>query len=334
MQFQRTKKFLAILTLSCLLTGCSDTAAPAPTAQPTAVTPTPNPVVAENPKYNLSLPNAQTFGEIFKDYIYWDYATCISKDSYSIINILKDENCLEKELKMQFYYRECDKDEMDNGIRNIYNIIVTFPEQETLSFFSLDYNANGLSSAYDYDYGGWLDAIQQMSSQELMEQKEFKEQYTLFGETALTIKGSEADAYEPTDKFETGKKEKILKAIEKSIRKEYKKEKDLYVFVWDFLPGDTYLSGEIVDLNMTKENTMPLYWIQSAIYYSDKKMEKFDDIYWDIRYSTAYSGASQPNYNPTVKQLKKWAKEERDSVDIDKCILAYHIKDGEFINLK
>ena len=85
---------------------------------------------------------------------------------------------------------------------------------------------------------------------------------------------------------------------------------------------------------MTSENYMPLWWIQSGIHYEDEKREKFDDVYWDVHYSTGYSGASQPNYNPTVKQLKEWAKEEKEAVDVEKCILAYQIKDGELIDLK
>lgn len=63
-------------------------------------------------------------------------------------------------------------------------------------------------------------------------------------------------------------------------------------------------------------------------------MEDFQDICWDTRYSTAYSGASNPDYNPTVKQLKKWAEEEKEAINVEKCILAYYIKDGELIDLK
>ena len=63
-------------------------------------------------------------------------------------------------------------------------------------------------------------------------------------------------------------------------------------------------------------------------------MKTFDDVYWDTHYSTGYSGASQPDYNPTVEQIKQWAKEEKESATIDKCILAYQIKDGKMTDLK
>lgn len=56
-----------------------------------------------------------------------------------------------------------------------------------------------------------------------------------------------------------------------------------------------------------------------------------------IRQYFQYSVIRQGNdldYNPTVEQLKQWAEEEKDKIDIEKCILAYQIKDGKLIDLK
>lgn len=112
------------------------------------------------------------------------------------------------------------------------------------------------------------------------------------------------------------------------------KEKDLFIYVWYFLPGDSNLAGEVVDLDMTSKYDMPLWWIRSLIHYKDAKMEKFDGVYWDVHYSSAYSGSGHPNYNPTVAKLKEWAKEEKEAINVEKCILAYQVKDGELVDLK
>lgn len=297
-----------------------------------------SPYAAENKKYNLALPKAETFGKELKDFIYWEYATEIEKDVnglMSVLTILEDKDCLNKKLKLHLYYYECDISDMDDGIRNFYNVVVTFPGEKQMSYFSFFYMSKGLSSRYDYEYGGWFDEdVEDISSQMLEKEEWFQKQYTFFGETSLTCSKEEAGNYEVTNHFAEGEKEQILSRIEEIIKETYKEDKNTVVCVRDFLPGDTQLSGRVIDLNMTSDNTMPLYWIQSEISYSDKKMKHFDDVYWYTRYSTGYSGASQPDYNPTVEQLKQWAKEEKESVNIDKCILAYQIKDGKMTDLK
>lgn len=293
---------------------------------------------AENEKYGLALPKADAFREILQDFIYWNHATVIEKDKdkeYSIFGILEEENCLERELKIHLYYRECDVKEMDQVESNLYDIVVTFPEEEQLSYFSFEYNARGLSSEYDYGYDGWLDdhLDDDISSQELEKNKWFGKHYTSFGETILTIKKAEAEEYEVADKFPAGEKEQILSAIKKSIKKTYKKEDDVVIYIQDFLPGDWRLSGRIVYLDMEDKYDIPLYWIQSLIYYSGAKMEQFVDVFWDTRYSTAYAGGGYEHKN-TVKQLRRWAKEEKEAVDVDQCVLAYRIKKGKMIDLK
>lgn len=305
--------------------------------------PTQKPVsyVAENEKYALALPDAEHFVRELQDFIYWEHATEIEKDTQGLMSILtnlEENHCLEKKLKLHLYYYECDVSEMDEGLYNFYNVVVMFPEESQMSYYNFYYNSKGLSLAYDYGYDAWFDEDEEddISSQELEQRTWFQKQYIFLGETSLTISKTEAENYKVSNHFEAGEKEEILSAITRAIGKEYgkKKNKDMFVYVRDFLPGDSRLSGEVVDLNMTSENNMPLCWIQSGIHYEDEKREKFDDVYWDVHYSTAYSGASQPNYNPTVKQLKEWAKEEKEAVDVEKCILAYQIKDGELIDLK
>lgn len=300
-------------------------------------------VAAENKKYNLSLPTAENFGTELKDFIYWEYATMIEKDTQglmSVLTTLEDMNCLNKELKLHLYYYECDISEMDYWNSNYYDVVVTFPEEKQLSWYSFPYTAKGFSTDYDYGTSGWFDdendedMEDESSSQKLEQKKWFQKQYTFFGETSLILTRKEAENYEVTNRFEKGKKEQILSQIEKAIKKYYKNSKNTVVCVRDFLPGDFSISGEVIDLNMTSKNSMPLFWIRSMLFYKDKKMEKFDDVYWDTHYSTRYSGTGTPDYNPTVEQLKKWAKEEKDGVNIEKCILAYQIKNGKIIDLK
>ena len=290
---------------------------------------------AVNKKYNLALPEAETFAKELKDFIYWEHATMIEKDvdaPMSIWTILGDA-CLDKDLKLHFYYYECDVKDMDNRDSNYYNVIVTLPEEEEKSFLSFIYNARGLSLDYDYGYESWFDkdVAMDLPSQKLEKKKWFQKQYTFFGETGIRLSKEEAEHYEAGNYFNEGEKEQILAAIKKAIRKQYKRSKNTMVFVRDFLPGDTRLQGRVVDLHITGKYSIPLYWIRSLIYYPGKKMKKFDNVYWDTHYSTAYSG---PFYNPTVKQVKKWAKEEVEEVDIDKCVLAYQIKNGKMIDLK
>lgn len=330
---------MLLFLLSCLLVGCANNREipMSNDENETRKTDTYS-VVATNETYGLELPGAAAFRDILQDFIYWEYATMIEKDkngSFSIIGILREENCLEKELKIHLYYRECDVEEMDYAERNIYNIVVTFPANKELSYFSFCYNARGLSSGYDYGYDGWFseDLEDDISSQELEKSKWFQKQYTSFGETSLTLKKAEAEEYKVTDKFPAGEREQILSAIQKCIKKEYKKKDNLVIYVRDFLPGDQSLSGEVVNLDIKDKYDMPLVWIQSTIHYSGAKMEKFEDVYWSTHYSTAYSGASHP-YNPTIKQVRKWAVEEAEAVDASKCILAFRIKDGKITGLK
>lgn len=206
-----------------------------------------------------------------------------------------------------------------------------------MSYYSFQYTAKGLSSDYDYEYNGWFDEDEEeVSAQELEEKSWFQEQFTFFGETSLTISKKDAENYKVNDYFEEGEKEQLLSAITKAIQKEYgkKKNKDLFIYVRDFLPGDSNLAGEVVDLDMTSKYDMPLWWIRSLIYYKDAKMEKFDGVYWGVHYSSAYSGSGQPNYNPAVAKLKEWAKEEKEAINVEKCILAYQVKNGELVDLK
>lgn len=359
-------KFLLFILPICLFTGCGsrqdlqqdeakkevvyDAAQDAgDEAEPEEIT-----YAAQNEKYGLALPNAEAFGDILQDFIYWDYATTIEKntdEAYSIINILEDADAAlnivnvpdpdnpETNLKIHLYYREGNVEEMDEAESNIYNVIVTFPEEKELSYFSFLYNARGLSSDYDYGYSDWFeddlldDDIDDISSQKLEENPYFKKDYTYLGEASLTINKAEAEKYEVTDKFPTGEKEEILSAIRKAIKKEYKKENNQMIYIRDFLPGDMSLSGRQVNLDITSKHDMPLFWIRSSICYSGPKLEKFEGINWYTHYSTGYSGAGGP-YDPTLKKVKKWAQEENEDVDASKCILAYRIENGELIDLK
>lgn len=314
----------------------------APSSSPVTVDAEQAPIsyVAENEKYALALPNAEQFVRELQDFIYWEYATMIEKDTHgfmSVLTNLEENNCLEKELKLHLYYYECDVSEMDEGIYNYYSIVVLFPEESQMSYYSFQYTAKGLSSDYDYEYNGWFDEDEEeVSAQELEEKSWFQEQFTFFGETSLTISKKDAENYKVNDYFEEGEKEQLLSAITNAIQKEYgkKKNKDLFIYVRDFLPGDSNLAGEVVDLDMTSKYDMPLWWIRSLIYYKDAKMEKFDGVYWGVHYSSAYSGSGQPNYNPAVAKLKEWAKEEKEAINVEKCILAYQVKNGELVDLK
>lgn len=298
---------------------------------------------AENKKYNLALPTAETFGKELKNSIYWgEHIAGFEKDTYgrmSFLEELESIDCLDKELKLHLYYQELDASVIDDGIRNFYDVVVIFPEEKQIGYLSLEYNSRGFSG-FDWNDNRWFEEAGfdgdsgDISSQMLEKEEWFQKQYTFFGETSLTCSKEEAENYEVTNHFAEGEKEQILSRIEEIIKETYKEDKNTVLCVRDFLPGDTQLTGRVIDLNMTSDNTMPLYWIQSEISYSDKKMKHFDDVYWYTRYSTGYSGASQPDYNPTVEQLKQWAKEEKESVNIDKCILAYQIKDGKMTNLK
>ena len=334
------KKILLLLS-ACLLTGCANSMeVPMNDRKNEVEKKNSYSFAATNETYGLALPEAEAFRDILQDFIYWEYATKLEKDKTgrtSVVGILEEENCLERELKINLYYRECDKEDMDEAERNIYNIIMTFPEDKQLSYFSFYYDARGLSSDYDYGYdGGWVsdDLDDDISSQELMKNKQFQKKYTVFGESSLTVKKAEAEEYEVTDKFPAGEKKEILSAIKKCINKKYKDEDDVIIYVRDFLPGDLSLSGKVVYLDIKDKDDMPLFYIRSTIYYSDARMDKFEDVYWDTHYSTAYSGAGNPHYDPTVKQVREWAEEEAEAIDASKCILAFHVKEGEITELE
>lgn len=338
-----TGALLLLLCLSagcCLLTGCSqsnymgtDMAEPTSSARPDF-----DSIVAENKTYGLSLPNAEKFRDILKDFIYWEYATTIEKDEPGhIMNYLKEAGFPETEVKIRLYYRECDHSDYDELESNFYEIIAVAPDYKVLSDFTFTYTARGISSNYECNYGVLADEDENeietadASSQEI--EKNISSWHTFFGETSITLNESEAKSYKVKNKFPAGEKEEILSLIQQIIKKNYKEEKDTIIYIEDFLPASHRISGRVIDLNITDKYDMPLYWINSPLHYTGKKMEDFEGIYWDTHYSTNYSGAS-PEYHPTIKKVKKWAQEERDAVDISKCILAYHIKDGKMIDLK
>ena len=294
--------------------------------------------IASDEKYNLHLPGADAFGKIFKEFVCWEYATQIEKrekkleDEQNILGNLKGMGLLDGEVKIRMYYRECDMEEMDYGESNLYNVIVGFPESKDSdypSWLSMDYSCRGLSSRYDWEYCGWLDSIQQISFEKLEQNKKFQKKYTCMGETSIAVSETEAKAYQPENKFAEGEKEHILAKIDLAVRKEYKDAKDTMVFIHDFLPGDFNLSGKEVDFDMKSKDDMPVYWIRSGIGYLGNRLEKFDGIDWQTHYSTAYSGASQPDYNPTVKFLEESAEREAQEIDMERCILAYYVKNGE-----
>lgn len=290
-------------------------------------------VAAENKKYGLALPKAEAFRDILQDFIYWEHATDIeTKDSSSMFYTLKQENCLEREVKIHLYYRECEWEEMDYTESNCYDIVVIFPEEKKLSYFSLTYNARGLSSQYDYGYDAWFsDGIEdELPAWKLEKNKWFGRHYTFLGEAGLTLKRTEARAYTVEDRFPAGEKKVILQAIRREIKKEYK-ESDLVVYVRDFLPGDEALSGRIVYCNIKKKYEIPLLWIYSSVLYSGPRMGRFEGIWWQTRNSTGYYS---PEGSLSVKTLRECARMERRAVDVEKCILAYRIKDGRLVDLK
>lgn len=327
---------LGCLLLGGLLSGCSrDDYMGMDKAEQKTDEPDTDSIAAENKTYGLSLPNAKKFGEILQDFIYWEYATEIGTDKEAfILNYLKESDFPETEVKIRLYYRECDKEEYDNRESNFYNIVAVAPENKALSDFTFEYNARGLSSDYECDYGTLVDEDENevekedISPQEL--EKNISSWYTFFGETSISLKESEAKNYKVTDKFPAGEKEKILSHIRKAIKKQYKESDNTAIYIHDFLPGDERLSGKVIHLNITNKYDIPLFWINSSIRYSGTKMENFEGIYWDTHYST---GASSIN-DPTVEWVKRWAKEENNAVDIDKCILAYRLKNGKLIDLK
>ena len=297
--------------------------------------------IASNEKYGLQLPNGDAFGEIFKDFIYWDYATQIEKNEdklelegdilgCDILGHLKAMKLLDREVKIRLYYRECDKEEHYRE-SNFYHVIVGFPESKDTdnSWLSMEYSSRGLSSEYDWECCEWLDIDKQISFEKLEQNKEIMKQYTSMGETSIAVSEAEAKAYQPENKFPEGEKEQILTAIENAVKHEYKEAKDTMLFIHDFLPGNSNFSGKAVDLNVTDKYDMPVYGIRSQINYSGDKLEQLDGIYWSTyvslpEYSTAY---------PTLKLLKGLAKREAEEMDAKKCILAFHIKDGKVIGM-
>lgn len=339
---------LLLYTTLLLLSGCQQAKNPAPqtnnkTEEATELAPAANteednasPYATENKEYNLSLPKAEAFGKELKDFIYWEYATEIKKDEQkfsSVLTKLENKDCLNKELKLHLYYQECDGSDFDFSNSNYYDVIVTFPEEKQIEYFTFNYTAKGLSSNYDYGSGWSADDIEDAPSQKSEQEEEFLEQYTFFGETSLTLSKEDAANYEAANHFADGEKEHILQKIEETIKEEYSKCDNAVICVRDFLPGDTEISGEVIYMDIVDEDFIPLYWITSILYYSDKKMEHFDDVYWFTHYSTAFHSA--PNSEPiTVEQRKEYAEEEKAGINMDKCILAYQIKDGELIDLK
>lgn len=333
--FDKKKKVILLLLLSCFLAGCSTSnSTKMKEADKKSVESTEadkkNEESTEADKGDVE--SAEALRDILKDSIYWSNATKIEKDGRdSSIEPFEKEGCLETELKIHLYYYEYGMKELDEPEKGLYDIVVTFPEKEELTYLTFDYTARGLSSGYGYGDDQFLpdDLEEDISSQELEKNEWFQKHYTYLGETSLTIKKAEAESYEVKNKFPAGEKEKIISAIQKATLEVYKDMDNIYIYIEDFWPGDKYLSGRVVNLNIEDKWDTPLYWIESKICYTGDTMKEFEEVHWLTRCST-----SQPNYNPTIEQVKQWANEENEKVDVEKCILAYCIKDGEIRDLK
>lgn len=253
-------------------------------------------------KYGIDLPELAVFKEELENLIYWQHAKEISPDSMDCIyHYLEEANALDKELSVVFYYREEEWKDYDYIESNFYSIKIVFPELNDM-VVNLEYNARGLTSDVEF----WED--------------EEEIEYKKWGEETICVEEKKAKEYQPSDNMTEEKKE-ILKAIEKEVEKYKGKDSNYSIYIQDFLPGSSQVSGYVLTQGDLEEYEVPLSYLHGMILYEGKKMENYSCFVWNTRHSTAFNGGEW-----SEKVAKQMVKGTEGEIQVERCLAAYRIE--------
>lgn len=270
--------------------------------------------VAENKKYGLALPELEYFKEELEELLYRACVSPIQKEKTDLYDFLKKNGMLGKEQKVTLFYEEGKEyifDEPDEIDRPYYAIYIGFPEiQKKQSYIALcSYNARGACEL--------ADKVKSFSKG----RKKWKE----WGETTIYLdeeKVGQRIAEEQTEDYRKQIQEDCLKKIKDYCGKG--EEYDIYLY--DFLPGDQWIKGTVIDC--TPDGDIPDSNIDIHVCYKGKKMEKYNGISWYPKtHGTMVGKVSEEDALTTITS---W----RNMVATENCFLAYRVKGDQIISLK
>lgn len=276
--------------------------------------------VAEAPEYGLALPEADVFGEELEDMIYWSHAKRIEQGDDRIYGYLKEKKVLGKELKIKLSYAKDRELEMFNDLceyRPLYLVRLTIPELGGDTIFYLEYYASGLASC--------LDSYNEEEDDEEEEEDDEVYNWHELGVTTICIEEEKAETYTPQETM-TEKKEQIIKDLQKKIATYKRKDQNCAIYLQDFLPGDSYLTGVILNYDIGKEPTSSVDDLTVVVYYTNQN--EYYDMEWHPR------GTMFNSERYSQEGAEKMLKEREESILVDRCLMAYRIKGEEMTSLK
>lgn len=277
---------------------------------------TPSTWIAENEKYGIHLPELEVFRQELEYLIYWKHWSDIDSEEFDCIYAeLKRCKALDKDVKLQLYYREENYRETDYLESNYYSVVLVAPEYHWRT--SLCYNSRGLTS----DIGDF-DTVPKRG----FEKSKAGRGYNKYGEIVIQIQKERAASFLPVEQ-EDKEKNQIIKQIKKEVKGYCGKGANCNIYIQDFLPGSDRLFGYVIYHDTDSEYYMPYSWIHSEMLYSGRKMEKFELLLWWTRPTTAFNGGGYSR-----KAAKLMAQGQEEDVRADKCLLAYHIE-GDKISI-
>ena len=275
-------------------------------------------------EYGFTLPKLDDFRIELENLIYWTYATAPTKEYPNIYSYLKEKQVLGKSLKVKLSYVKSAINrfgETDDEGRPHYQIYISFPDmQEKEEYMWLcSYNAKGIGDVYEFD------AEESYSKQELQEEGEELGGCVDWGETTICIDEEKAEKFVPEEDTS-----EIRKKIENDCLKEirdYGEVGECEIYLYDFLPGEEWLHGQILFCNPGKGG-YPYAYFTVQILYDGEKMEDYSEIIWHQS-----SHGPQPD-EMTAEDARKISEEYKKEMLPEHCFLAYHIKGDEITSLK
>lgn len=332
MKNKNAKITISVLMTFCILmcTGCGDGNAAASSATNSAVSAAStggtekteehnkNEIryAVENKEYGLAFPEAEYFKEELEELLYYACVSAYHKETTLFYDYLKKNGILGKEQKVILFYDEGKEsyfDEADEIDRPYYDIYLWFPGiGKKQSYIRLcSYNARGACDIVD---GESMDTFSK-------ERKGWKK----WGETTILLderKAGQKVTVKQTEDF----KEQIREDCQKEIKDYCGKEAEYDIYLYDFLPGDEWISGTVVNYN--SNGSWPDADITIHVCYKGKKMEKYNGISWSQRsHGTMLGEVSEED---ALAAIMSW----RNTVAVENCFLAYRVKGDQIISLK
>ncbi len=319
------KSILSIMIVSTILlcTGCGNSSGTTTSATGTAVMKkaetNKNEIryVAEKKEYGLALPEAESFKEELEELLYHACVSAHNDETTCFYDYLKKNGILGKEQKVILYYDEGKGvyfDQADEIDRPYYEIYLDFPEiqGQKQSYIRLcDYNARGACE------------VMEEESMEIFSKE--RKSWKKWGETTILLDESKA-GQRITEEQEEDVRKQIREDCLEEIREYCGKGEEYDIYLYDFLPGDEWISGIVLDAK--PDRNWPESTLSIHVCYKGKKMEKYNGITWSQKtHGTSLGKVPEEDALATIRSV-------RNNIIAENCFLACRVKGDQIISLQ